>query len=303
MLNKKVGTFRFRRTSLPLIRRIIKMLEAGYYPAYIADTLGKSRGHIQYYLNHLENACYIEVKPHLYVTKSRGVIKLYQVTQAGSNFLADIERGAVGRRLRLHNVYWKFPLVDDPRIPIDWRRVEMTNWTQFVGTELGFRVRKNPHSVEILSGVADGSNPFELLLKSFMEANRVARHLEDKFRMRLGIPSLSRKPHFGIYDPVADVYSKFFQLDTSLAKIDRSEGLGEIDWLSPYASEDYLKMPKRISRIEENQRSLLEGQRLFNEGMLRHMELIEEIRQLVEILEDVLLGGNITQATLKNSPK
>ena len=294
-LNPKVSTLvgsRFRRGSLPLIRRIMKMLEAGYYPARIASILGKSKSAVHYHIKKLLESGFIErqeslkrLKPGLYVKKFRGVITLYRITQPGSKFLAGIERCAVGRRLRLHNVYWKYPILRQPGRVIDWRRVEMTNWTQLIGMELGLTVRKNPGSVEIISGVIAGTNPFELLLRARDEADRLAAHLEVKFDMTLGRSELSRRPHFGVWDPIASVYAGSFQLSTDLAKIDESEGFGEIDWHSPYAADEYLRMPERIRRLEENHGVLLEGQRLFNEGMLEHMKLIEEVRRLVNALE------------------
>lgn len=268
------------------------MLEAGYYPARIASILGKSKSAVHYYIKKLLDGGFIErqeslkcLKPGLYVKKFRGVITLYRITQPGSNFLDGIERLAVGRRLRLHNVYWKYPVLSGPRLPIEWRKVEMTNWTQLIGMELGLRVRKNPGSVEIISGVVEGTDPFRLLLRARNEADRLATHLEAKFDMKLGRAELSRRPHFGVWDPVAGAYAKSFQLSTDLAKIDESEGYGEIDWLSPYAADDYLCMPERIRRLQENHSVLLEGQRLFSEGMLEHMKMIEEVRRLVKALE------------------
>jgi len=276
----------------------MKMLEAGYYPSRVASILGKSKSTMHYHIKKLLDSGLIEreeslnhVKPGLYVKKFRGVITLYRITQPGSNFLAEIERCAVGCRLRLHNVYWKYPVLRQPQRPIDWRKVEMTNWTQLIGMELGLTVRKNPSSVEIISGVVEGVNPYELLLRARGEADLLATHLEAKFDMKLGRSELSRRPHFGVWDPVAGVYAKFFQLSTDVAKIDESEGFGEIDWLSPYAANDYLQMPERIRRLEENHSVLLKGQRLFSEGMLKHMKMIEEVRHLVKALEKRVEDG------------
>ena len=120
------------------------------------------------------------------------------------------------------------------------------------------------------------------MLRAREEADRLARHLEKKFQMKLGRSTLSRRPHFGVSDPVADVYSKFFQLSTDLAKIDESEGYGEIDWLSPYAADDYLRMPGRIRRLEENHSVLLEGQRLFSESMLEHVKMVKAVQELTD---------------------
>ena len=182
-------------------------------------------------------------------------------------------------------MYWKYPILRQPRRPIVWHKVQLTNWTQLIGMELGLRVRKNPGSVEIISGVVEGVNPFELLLRARDEADRLAAHLEVKFDMKLGRSELSRRPHFGVWDPIVSVYAGSFQLSTDLAKIDESEGYGEIDWLSPYAADDYLRMPARIRRLEENHTVLLKGQRLFSEGMLKHMKMIDELRRLVNALE------------------
>jgi len=80
----------------------MKMLEAGYYPAYIARVLGKPRNAIHYYVKWLESLKFIErlqnfeSDPH---KKNRGVITLYRVTQIGSSFLDGIERVAFGRRV------------------------------------------------------------------------------------------------------------------------------------------------------------------------------------------------------------
>lgn len=234
------------------------MLDDGYYLSQIAKLTGESKSHIFYYIKSLEDAGYIKqnerielVKPGEYTKKSRGVIKLYHLTQAGSNFLERMESNDVVRCLRLHNIYWKYLIIEQPEIDINWKRVEMNNWEQLVGSELGLSVRKNPKSIEVITKAIDGHNPYELLFRSRDEADRLANHLEAKFRMLLGRPTLSRRPHFAIWDPVANVVVKNFQFSTDIAKIDESKGFGEIDWLDPYSVDKYLRMPDKIDRIEE----------------------------------------------------
>ena len=151
----------------------------------------------------------------------------------------------------------------------------MQNWGQLVGRELGFTVRKNPDSVEIVSGIIYGGNPYELLFKSRDEADKLAFHLEQKFCMKLGRPKMSRKPHFGIYDPLASKWSERFQLDAECGKIDRSLGYGEIDWTDPVSAQNYLCMPNRLESIE---RSMT----VFAKGMHEHMLLIRELREVVQ---------------------
>jgi len=168
----------------------------------------------------------------------------------------------------------------------------MTNWTQLVGTELGLSVRKNPNSLEIICRTVEGINPFELLFLARDEADDLASHLEAKFRMELGRPTMSRKPHFGVYDPVAGTISRYYELSTDTGRIDSSLGKGEVDWFSPYTAAEYLEMPGRVRRIEDNQMTLLEGQLLFSEGMKQHMCLIGELRQLVKALSECAQGSD-----------
>ena len=151
-----------------------------------------------------------------------------------------------------------------------------------IGRELGLTVRKNPNSVEILTSVLYGNNPYELLFKSRDEANIVAYHLEQKFHMVLGRPKLSRKPHFGVYAPVVGKWSENFQLDTEFGKIDQSKGYGEIDWTDPVSAANFLRMPNRLKRIENSLET-------FAKGMDQHMLLIAELRDLVNALKDKIL--------------
>jgi hypothetical protein len=147
-----------------------------------------------------------------------------------------------------------------------------------LGCECGLTVRKNPNSLEVFCDVIEGRNPDELLLLAKREADRVAEALEMRLGMRLGEGKLSRKAHFGIYDPVAALVSKHLELSDDVGKIDESEGYGEIDWFSPESAKDYLLMPGYV-------RKLLEIQRTFAVAMEQHMTLIKELQDVVRALK------------------
>jgi len=272
----------FRQKNLNIVIAILRGLRDGNYPSLIARQLGLRRNLIHYYVKKLENLGYVEKLESVEKgrVKTRGAITLYQVTENGSKFLEEIESRVFCRRLRLHNCYWLFPVVEQPRIEIDWRRVELHNWGQLIGRELGLTVRKNPNSVEVVTSVLYGKNPFELLFRSREEVDNLASHLEQKFSMKLGRPRLSRKPHFGVYNPLASKWSENFQLDTECGKIDRSLGYGEIDWTDPVSAANYLSMPNRLERIEKSLET-------FAKGMDQHMLLINELRELVNSLRSL----------------
>jgi len=274
---------KFRRRNLYIVISVLRALRDGLYPSQIARQLGVKRNLIHYYIKKLEKLGFIEKQKSVVNgrVKTRGAITLYYLTENGSRFLAEIEKEVFCRWLRLHNCYWLFPIVEQPRIEIDWRRVELHNWGQLIGRELGLTVRKNPNSIEVVSSVLYGKDAYALLFRSRDEAERLASHLEQKFGMKLGRPRLSRKPHFGVYDPLASKWAENFQLSTKYGKIDESEGYGEIDWTDPVSATNYLSMPNRLERIEKS----LEA---FSEGMHEHMLLIHELREVVSVLRDAI---------------
>ena len=98
--------------------------------------------------------------------------------------------------------------------------------------------------------VVYGRDSYGLLFDVFYEACWLARMLEEKFDMKLGRPSLSRKPHFAVLDPLARLVGRYFEFSSDVAKIDESEGLGELDILDQLAY-DYLFMPSRLRLVEE----------------------------------------------------
>jgi DNA-binding MarR family transcriptional regulator len=238
------GSKKFYRKSLTLLRLILKLIGDGYYPTKIARVVGRSRQTVHYHVKKLEEMGYVEVA-------AKDAIVIYRVTQAGQKFLDGIERRVVrGRRLRLHNVVFKYRVLGGPSRAVDWGRVVgLRNWGQLVGCELGLTVRKNPDSVEVFCGVLEGDDPYELLFRAREEADRVAGFLEEKFGLVLGRGVLSRRPHFGVYDAFAGKFSGNFQLSDDVAKIDESEGYGEIDWLDPEAAKSYLLMPMNVERL------------------------------------------------------
>lgn len=272
---------KFRHKTLNIVIAILRRLRDGLYPSLVARHLGLKRNLIHYYVTKLEKLGFIEKQRSVEgdCLRTRGVITLYHLTQNGSNFLEEIEKKGFFSKVRLHNCYWLYPIIQQPKIEIDWCRVELHNWGQLIGRELGLTVRKNPNSVEILTNVLYGDSPYELLFRSRDEANIVASHLEQKFHMKLGRPKLSRKPHFSVYAPMVSKWSKNFQLDTEYGKIDESEGYCEIDWYDPISAANFLRMPNRLERIEKSLET-------FAEGMDHHMLLIEELRELVNALKD-----------------
>jgi hypothetical protein len=186
----------------------------------------------------------------------------------------------------LHNVVFKYGILSGPVRVVDWGRVvRLRNWGQLVGSELGLTVRKNPDSVEVFCRVLEGDNPYELLFRAREEADRLAGYLEQKFGMVLGRGVLSRKPHFGVYDALAGKFSENFQLSDDVAKIDESEGYGEIDWHDPEAAKNYLLMPMNVERLSNEVKELNVRLQSLEAGLTTIMQTWNLVgNRLLEIL-------------------
>ena len=118
-----------------------------------------------------------------------------------------------------------------PRAPVDWRRVPMAygRWTALIGDEGGVKVEKTTRHVIVWCESITGQDPDELLLRAKSMADRVAASLCAKYGFKLGSGRLVPKKHIGVYDPAAELLSRYFEVSDDVGKIDRSEGLGEID--------------------------------------------------------------------------
>jgi len=299
---------KFERSSLTLVRDVLRYVDAGNYPAKIARFLGKPRSHIHYYLRSLQHAGYIRKE----TKQAKGKPVFYMLTENAKKLLDRLENSAVpSRTLRLHNFVVKYPVLEGPRVTVDWRRVELQNWDQFVGSACGLSCRKNTDSLEVFADVIEGPDPSELVYRAGRECDCVARYLESKFQMRLGLGSPSRKPHFSVYDPFAEKFTENMEFtDPSLAKMDRSPpSPGEIDFFSPDAARSYLVMmatgPARLSQIERQLETLVKGQATFDQRMAKIETAIILTASILKNVPDQIRSGiveGLKQAFRKPEP-
>ena len=249
---------------------ILKLIDENY-PTKVARLLGMSRQHVHYYLKKLEKAGLVKrVGPRWPA--------FYETTEKCKKFLTGCEGLTPSFVFRLHNCVFKYPILQEPAVLVDWRRVEKMNWSALIGSELGLTVEQTTRHVLVYCDVVVGRDPNELLLLAKDEADRVAAHLRLKYGIRLGEGQLARKVHFGVYDPVAKLVSRYWQVSDDVAKVDESEGFGEIDWLSAEAAKDYLLMPQNVKwlvRIQER----------FANAMHEHLQLIQALQAVTEKID------------------
>jgi len=158
---------------------ILKRVEVGDYPAKIGRVYGWSKQHVGYYLKKLQKAGLIR-------RKVRSRVVFYELTERGKSFLVSCEGVVFGSGVyRLHRCQVRYGVVAEGLLPVDFRRVEMVNWTALLGLEQGVRVRRTSRSWIVHVETLYGRHPGELFTLAKNSADRVARSLMLKYGCRL----------------------------------------------------------------------------------------------------------------------
>lgn len=225
-------------------------------------------------------------------------VTLYQLTSVGKKFVTGGKdfgfKGGVGGfgGVRLHAFGLKFPVLREPGVVVDWRRVEVAggHWCRLVGREGGLTVEKTSRHVIVHADEVLSDDPNEAVLLAFLQCVRLALLLEEKFDMKLGIfqAELLRPPHYGVYSPVAEFLTRFMEFSDDLGKMDRSEGYGEIDCYSPQLAKEHLIMPLRVMAQERVLGEIRDILQTFGNAMHEHMTLIKALQAVAERMDKAL---------------
>ena len=226
---------------LPLLLRI----DAGDYPTKAGRIIGLSRQHVWYYIRKLE-------KCHLIRREKRSNVVFYELTDESKNLLKSCEGRVFPARLyRFDKCQVAYEVVFEGLVPVSFRKVEMTNWTALLGTELGVKVRKTTRSWIVHVEVIRGRNPVEVTNLALNLANRVATALKSKYGCVLGEGKIVAG-EMAVEDPVASLFGRYFTVRTDKCKIDHSWTVGELEHLQRDAVIEYLQMPERVKQMEKN---------------------------------------------------
>ena len=98
-----------------------------------------------------------------------------------------------------------------PAVPVDWKKVEMTHWTQYNSEIDRVRVRinmgKNP-TIEFLPSPVEGGDPYEIFVILVFEVVNVILKLNDTMGIRLGPLQLGSRGEWLVFDPMARLFCK-----------------------------------------------------------------------------------------------
>ena len=235
----KFDTKTVRAWVLPLLMRI----GVGDYPTKAGRIIGLSRQHTWYYIRKLEGCGLIR-------REKRSNVVFYELTDESKNLLKSCEGTVFPARLyRFDKCQVAYEILADGFVPLNFRKVEMTNWTALLGTELGVKVRRTTRSWIVHVEVIRGRNPIEVTNLAMNLANRVRDALVSKYGCVLGDGKVVAG-EMAVEDPVASLFGRYFTVRTDKRKIDHSWSVGELEHLQKDAVIEYLQMPERGRNVE-----------------------------------------------------
>jgi hypothetical protein len=182
--------------------------------------------------------------------EKRTNVVFYELTGQGTNLLQSCE-GLLfpGELYRLDKCQVGFEVLREGLVPVDFRRVEMVNWTALLGLELGVKVRKTTRSWIVHVEVIRGKDPGEVYGLAMNLANRVANSLRVKYGCVLADGKFVAG-ELAVEDPVASLFGRYFTVSTPKRKIDHSWKVGELEHLQKDSVIEYLQMPERVKQLE-----------------------------------------------------
>jgi DNA-binding MarR family transcriptional regulator len=245
---------KFYPRSLTLLVSILELIKQGTIASDIAKQLNMKKSHVSYYFTKARNLGYLK-------KVTRDAFTLIELTQAGKNLLDQYTQNNISIPVcRLENIQFKAKVLQMPTIPVDWKKIEMHNWTQYTSQIDGVHVRLNDGSVPslvFLPSPVEGDDPFQLYTVMVIACVNVMLELNDKFGLRVGPLELGSRGEWLVYDPVAKSFCKntgHGQVTyDGIGKVNASppRHIGEFEFHDPRALLDYLEMPKRLQNIEK----------------------------------------------------
>lgn len=252
MLRDTKGS-KFYDKSFTTLLPLLSMLSDGYDRKDVKKTLGISKGLFTYYVSKLRKLGLIHTSQYYPSNLS--------LTETGKNFLAMYySKSSIHPIVRVENVRFKAPISQKPTISADWKKVQMSNWSQYCTQLNGLKIKVNDGKSPTIEFIVPSMNDFEnnptkLYCTLLQECQEVAKKLEELFDMKIGGPmELSDKGEWVVFDPVAKSISENLgriNID-GIGKINASKPLrrGEFEFFSPLAAAEYLCMPYRIRVLE-----------------------------------------------------
>lgn len=239
---------------------------------------GWSRQRLYYYIDKLKKADIIRLKV-------RDRISLYELTEKGKNFY-NRHVSYLTSGIRLHNI--EFIADIEGWIPSQEKEWKMNGLVNRLKRETNCTIIWNHQNIRFLVSSLFGKDAFSLFEESKEIVKNIIKNLELEFGIKISGLKLNRKPHFAIKSPIAEEFSKSLELTTDDAKLDASEGYGEIDYFTPEGADSFIKMPSRIAQLEEHLVKQTEIMDELSDNIKLHLEVMNEMKKTLKAIQEGL---------------
>ena len=253
---------KFYTKSLTYLVPMLEMINQGIISSDIAKRLNLEKSHVSYYVSRAKKAGLIE-------ESMRTSFVELKLTQPGKNFLDRYYTNNPSNPVcRLENLQLKAVITQMPTIPVEWKKIEMHNWTQYSSQIDNVKVRLNMGTIPtlvILPSPADGDNIYDLIVKVVYECIYAILELYDKIGLKVGKLQVCSKPEWLVYDGIAKEFCKYNGQTTfeGLGKVNASKprAIGEFEFHDPLRLLDYFLMPERLKEVHTIVKDLLKKSR------------------------------------------
>ncbi len=264
---------------------LLRQIAKGKSQVDIAKGWKWSKQKTNYWVKQLQKEAFIQ-------EEVRSSTKIYGVTSKGKKFLTWSEK-VLSREVFVHSLGLKFPILESsPEFDaLEWREIRLKNWIKKVlkyhDIEGSFSIERNPKNLIVWCQERSGVNPYQLFFESLRDILRFADSLQTKYCVRLGCPSLFKKPHFGIVEPLLGKVNKVVQVSGAEEWTDESPAPGSVEFFDPRRIIRYLRMPDKLDHYENILTEMAEQMKAFGEGMNEHLKLISALHELALSLKKV----------------
>jgi predicted transcriptional regulator len=247
---------KFYRNSLTIIVKILRILqteEDGLVQSRIRETLRLSKQLVSYYLGKLADNKLVE-------GTGAGPFRIWKLTQPGKIFLGRYnKRYCNGNQYecRAENIRFRAQIIRMPAVPVDWQKIQLHNWVQYVSEIDTITVKINntrTPTLELIPSPIDGDDPYDLFVSLVYECINVIQQLEERIGIKVGTLHLSKGTEWVVYDPIARILTKNHKQvnydGIAIANASGPKRIGEFEFHDPRAAREYLLMPQRLQRME-----------------------------------------------------
>lgn len=270
--------------------RVLQLIRDGKYASQIARELHVSNSMVNKHIKRLllddliVPQMYSSYKA--YTLTDRGLTTLLRVSKSGLEGFTPVKT----RTPNMHNIAYVVDFLPQNEIPYD-KLVNMNGWKRSIKRYMNATVSwwfvPKPKMTISIDEIPIEDDINNVLIKAQNTALAILGSLEKEFGIKINYDNMKlvKKPHFAFDDPYIKKVSKNFTISTPDAKIDRSDGYGELEYLKPELAQAYIDMPKNVNALlmlQQNQVLIMDD---FSKNIKLHLEVMAKMNEIMNKME------------------